>query len=44
MAIDRSSSPARPRKAMFTQTFHQVMLPPGSHVLGTPNRDGQVAY
>lgn len=26
--------------AMFTQTFDQVMLPPGSHVLGSPNRDG----
>lgn len=24
--------------AMFTQTFDNVMLPPGSHVLGTPNR------
>lgn len=30
--------------AMFTQTFDQVMLPPKTHVLGTPNRDGQVAY
>ena len=30
--------------AMFTQTFDDVMLPPKSHVLGTPNRDGQVAY
>lgn len=30
--------------AMFTQTFDQVMLPPKSHVLGTPNREGQVAY
>jgi len=26
--------------AMFTQTFDDVMLPPGSHVLGTPNRAG----
>ncbi|RTL97014.1 cupin domain-containing protein [Ancylobacter rudongensis] len=26
--------------AMFTQTFDQVMLPPDTHVLGTPNRDG----
>lgn len=26
--------------AMFTQTFDNVMLPPKSHVLGTPNRDG----
>ena len=25
--------------AMFTQTFDQVMLPAGSHVLGSPNRD-----
>ncbi len=30
--------------AMFTQTFDQVMLPPKTHVLGTPNRDGEVAY
>ncbi len=30
--------------AMFTQTFDNVMLPPKTHVLGTPNRDGQVAY
>ena len=30
--------------AMFTQTFDQVMLPPKTHVLGTPNRDGQVGY
>lgn len=26
--------------AMFTQTFDDVMMPPQSHVLGTPNRDG----
>jgi quercetin dioxygenase-like cupin family protein len=26
--------------AMFTQTFDPVMMPPGSHVLGTPNRNG----
>jgi quercetin dioxygenase-like cupin family protein len=26
--------------AMFTQDFDQVMLPPKSHILGTPNRDG----
>lgn len=26
--------------AMFTQTFDQVMLPPNTHVLGTPNRNG----
>jgi quercetin dioxygenase-like cupin family protein len=26
--------------AMFTQTFDNVMLPPNSHVLGTPNREG----
>jgi len=25
--------------AMFTQDFDQVMLPPRSHILGTPNRD-----
>ncbi len=30
--------------AMFTQTFDQVMLPPKTHVLGTPNREGEVAY
>lgn len=26
--------------AMFTQTFDDVMMPPKSHVLGTPNREG----
>jgi quercetin dioxygenase-like cupin family protein len=26
--------------AMFTQDFDQVMLPPKSHILGTPNRNG----
>jgi quercetin dioxygenase-like cupin family protein len=26
--------------AMFTQTFDNVMLPPKSHVLGSPNREG----
>src|SRR5689334_99502 len=26
--------------AMFTQTFDEVMLPPETHVLGTPNREG----
>jgi quercetin dioxygenase-like cupin family protein len=26
--------------AMFTQTFDNVMLPPRTHVLGTPNRAG----
>jgi quercetin dioxygenase-like cupin family protein len=26
--------------AMFTQTFDEVMLPPNTHVLGTPNREG----
>jgi len=30
--------------AMFTQTFDNVMLPVKSHVLGTPNRAGEVAY
>jgi quercetin dioxygenase-like cupin family protein len=30
--------------AMFTQTFDNVMLPPRTHVLGTPNRQGEVAY
>jgi quercetin dioxygenase-like cupin family protein len=25
---------------MFTQTFDDVMMPPDSHVLGTPNRNG----
>jgi quercetin dioxygenase-like cupin family protein len=29
--------------AMFTQTFDQAMMPPNTHVLGTPNREGQVA-
>jgi len=26
--------------AMFTQNFDNVMMPPKSHVLGTPNREG----
>jgi quercetin dioxygenase-like cupin family protein len=26
--------------AMFTQTFDDVMLPPNSHIIGTPNREG----
>lgn len=26
--------------AMFTQTFDELMLPPKTHVLGTPNREG----
>src|SRR3972149_4060651 len=26
--------------AMFTQNFDNVMLPPKSHILGTPNRAG----
>ncbi len=26
--------------AMFTQNFDDVMLPPKSHILGTPNREG----
>src|SRR5262245_18545374 len=26
--------------AMFTQNFDNVMLPPMSHILGTPNREG----
>jgi hypothetical protein len=26
--------------AMFTENFDQVMLPPKSHILGTPNREG----
>jgi quercetin dioxygenase-like cupin family protein len=26
--------------AMFTQNFDNLMLPPKSHVLGTPNREG----
>lgn len=28
------------RAEMFTQTFNEVMLPPNTHVLGTPNRQG----
>jgi quercetin dioxygenase-like cupin family protein len=27
--------------AMFTQYFDDVMLPPNTHVLGTPNREGE---
>ena len=30
--------------AMFTQTFDNMMLPPKNHILGTPNREGEVAY
>jgi hypothetical protein len=26
--------------AMFTQEFDDVMLPPKTHILGTPNRGG----
>jgi hypothetical protein len=26
--------------AMFTQNFDNLMLPPKSHILGTPNREG----
>ncbi len=26
--------------AMFTQIFDEVMLPPNTHVIGTPNREG----
>jgi quercetin dioxygenase-like cupin family protein len=26
--------------AMFTQNFDNVMMPPKSHILGTPNRNG----
>jgi hypothetical protein len=29
---------------MFTQTFDQVMLPSKSHILGTPNRQGESGY
>lgn len=31
--------PSSPRR-WFTQDFDQVMLPPKSHILGTPNREG----
>jgi quercetin dioxygenase-like cupin family protein len=30
--------------AMFTQTFDDTMMPPATHVLGTPNRQGETAY
>lgn len=30
--------------AMFTQSFDDVMMPPKTHVLGTPNREGQTGY
>lgn len=26
--------------AMFTQNFDNVMMPPNTHILGTPNREG----
>ncbi len=29
--------------AMFTQTFDNMMQPPNSHVIGTPNRMGEGA-
>jgi len=25
---------------LFTQNFDEVMLPPKTHILGTPNRNG----
>jgi hypothetical protein len=28
--------------AMFTQDFDQVVLPPKSHILGTPNREDRI--
>ena len=43
-AVRRSGAQPFFSAAMFTQTFDNVMLPPKTHVLGTPNRDGQVAY
>ncbi len=30
--------------AMFTQTFDDKMMPPATHVLGTPNRTGETGY
>lgn len=27
--------------AMFTQNFDNIMMPPKSHILGTPNREGE---
>jgi quercetin dioxygenase-like cupin family protein len=30
--------------AMFTQNFDDVMMPPRTHILGTPNREGQTGY
>lgn len=30
--------------AMFTQTFDDTMMPPKTHVLGTPNREGETGY
>ena len=30
--------------AMFTQTFDNVMMPPKSHILGRPNREGETGY
>jgi hypothetical protein len=30
--------------AMFTQSFDDVMMPPKTHTLGTPNREGQTGY
>ena len=29
--------------AMFTQAFDDVLPPPNSHVIGTPNREGENA-
>lgn len=30
--------------AMFTQTFDDAMMPPKTHILGTPNREGETGY
>src|SRR5215470_4364022 len=40
VGTDRLRAVAFFAAAMFTQRFDNVMLPPVSHVLGTPNREG----
>ncbi len=40
VGTDRLRAVAFFAAAMFTQSFDNLMLPPKSHVLGTPNREG----
>jgi len=40
VGTDRLRAVAFFAAAMFTQNFDNLMLPPKSHILGTPNREG----